>query len=131
MNPQFEYRRDGLFRGDTLLSLRFRPTWASEDFMDYYYEVGPAFAIAGRPAYDAGAGYLGSTFTAALTREISDRLTVGVSASYYRYDGAKNDASPLFRRDSGASVQAALVWKVAESDRRAKPPRRSAANPGG
>jgi MipA family protein len=128
MNPVFEYRRDGLFGGDNLVSLRFKPTWASEDYMDYYYEVGPAFATAGRPVYDAMSGYLGSTFTAALTRQINDRLTFGVSASYRLYSGAENEASPLFRSDSGASVQAALVWTLAESERRAKPPRRSSKN---
>lgn len=124
MNPVFEYRRDGLFGKDLLLSLRFKPTWASEDYMDYYYEVVPAFATAGRPVYDAASGYLGSTFTAALTREINERLTFGVSASYNRYNGAENEASPLFRSKSGASVQAALVWTLAESKRRAKPPKR-------
>ena len=120
VNPQFEYRRDGLFGGDNLLSLRFKPTWATEDYMDYYYEVAPAFATAARPVYDAASGYLGSQFTAALTREINDRLTLGVSASYYLYNGAKNDASPLFTKDSGASIQAALVWTWFESERRAK-----------
>jgi outer membrane protein len=119
-NPEFEYQRSNAFGGDNLLSLRIRPTWASEDFMDYYYEVEPAYATAGRPAYDARSGYLGTRLTAALTRQINDRLTLGVSASYYLNSGAKNDASPLFRSDTGASIQAALVWTLAESERRAK-----------
>jgi len=130
MNPVFEYRRDGLFGGDNLLSLRWKPTWASEDYMDYYYEVGPEFAIPGRPAYDASSGFLGSRFTAALTRQINDRLTFGVSASYYLYDRAENEASPLFRRDSDVSVQAALVWTLAESERRAKSKKPSSASSG-
>jgi outer membrane scaffolding protein for murein synthesis (MipA/OmpV family) len=125
MNPEFEYRRDRLFGGDNLLSLRWKPTWASEDYMDYYYEVAPAFATAGRPVYDATSGFLGSSFTAALTRQINERLTFGVSASYHVYDGAENETSPLFESDSGASVQAALVWTLAESERRAKPRKQS------
>jgi len=125
MNTVFEYRRDGLFGGDNLLSLRFKPTWASEDYMDYYYEVAPAFATIGRPAFDASSGYLGSTFTAALTRQINDKLTFGISASYHRYNGAENEASPLFRSDSGTTVQAALVWTLAESERRARSQDRS------
>jgi outer membrane protein len=130
LNPEFEYRRDGLFGGDTLLSLRFKPTWASEDYMDYYYEVEPEFTTAFRPAYDATSGYLGSRLTAALTRQINDRLTLGVSGSYYRYDGAANEESPLFQSDSGVSVQAALVWTLAESERRAKPRRRESEDSG-
>ncbi len=122
-NPEFEYRRDGMFGGANLLSLRWQPTWASEDYMDYYYEVAPAFATVDRPAYDASSGYLGSRFTAALTRTINERLTFGVSVSYRVDGGAENEASPLFRKDTGAILQAALVWTLAESERRAKPRR--------
>jgi hypothetical protein len=31
LSPEFEYRRDQVLGGDNLLSLRFRPTWASEN----------------------------------------------------------------------------------------------------
>lgn len=119
-SPEFEYRQEQAFGGDNLLSLRFRPTWASEDFMDYYYEVDPRFATAARPAFDARSGYLGSKFTAALTRQINEKLVLGVSASYYLHSGAENDLSPLYQSDSGASIQVALVRTLAESKRRAK-----------
>jgi hypothetical protein len=119
-NPEFEYRREQVFGGDNELSLRWTPTWASEDFMDYYYEVDPLFAAAARPAYDAAAGYLGSKFTAALTRQLTDRLTFGVSASYWVNNGAENELSPLYRRDSGAGIQGAFIWTLAESERRAQ-----------
>ena len=92
--------------------------------MDYYYEVDPAFATPTRPAYDATGGYLGSKLTAALTRQISDRLIFGISASYFLNGGAKNESSPLFLEDTGASIQAALIWTLWESERRA--PRRPA-----
>jgi outer membrane scaffolding protein for murein synthesis (MipA/OmpV family) len=120
LNPELEYRRDRVFGGDNLLSLRFKPTWASEDYMDYYYEVEPAFATPGRPAYDATGGYLGSRFTAALTRQINERLIFGLSASYSVYSGAENESSPLFLEDTGASIQAAFVWTLVESERRSK-----------
>jgi hypothetical protein len=88
--------------------------------MDYYYEVDPAFATGARPAYDAASGYLGSKFTAALTRPINDRLTFGISASYWVHNGAENERSPLYQSDTGASIQAAFIWTLAESERRAK-----------
>lgn len=118
VNPELEYRRDQVFGGDNLLSLRWKPTWASEDFMDYYYEVDPMFATPDRPAYDAAAGYLGSKLTAAITRQLTDKLIFGVSASYYLNSGAENELSPLYRRDSGASIQAVLIWSLWESERR-------------
>lgn len=123
LSPQFEYRRDQVLGGDNLLSLRFRPTWASEDYMDYYYEVDPVYATANRPAFDASSGYLGSRITAALTRQINDKLLLGVSASWYLNSGAENDSSPLFRRDTGASIQVALVRTLVESKRRSRPKR--------
>jgi len=119
LNPELEYRRDHAFGGDNLLSLRFKPTWASEEYMDYYYEVDPAYATPDRPAYDASGGYLGSKFTAALTRQINPKLIFGISASYYRYGGAENELSPLYVQDSGASIQAAFIWTLAETERRA------------
>lgn len=119
INPELEYRRNQVFGGDNLLSLRWKPTWASEPFMDYYYEVEPAFATPERPAYDAAAGYLGSKLTAALTSQITEKLVFGVSASYYLNGSAENELSPLFRQNSGASIQAALIWKLWESERRA------------
>jgi hypothetical protein len=121
LSPEFEFRRDQVLGGDNLLSLRFRPTWASEDYMDYYYEVDPQFATLNRPAFDAQDGYLGSRITAALTRQINDKLVLGVSASWYLNSGAENDTSPLFRSDTGASIQVALVRTLAESKRRAEP----------
>ncbi|MDH3420372.1 MAG: MipA/OmpV family protein [Gammaproteobacteria bacterium] len=120
LNPELEYRRDQVFGGDNLLSLRWKPTWASEDFMDYYYEVDPLFATAERAAYDASSGYLGSKFTAALTRQINERLVFGISASYFLNSGAQNELSPLFLDDSGASIQAAFIWTLWESERRSR-----------
>lgn len=120
LNPELEYRRDQAFGGDNLLSLRWKPTWASEDFMDYYYEVDPLFATAQRPAYDATGGYLGSKFTAALTRQINERLVFGISASYFLNSGAENEASPLYLEDSGFSIQAAFIWTLWESERRTR-----------
>jgi hypothetical protein len=115
-----EYRRDQVFGGDNLLSLRWKPTWASEDFMDYYYEVDPLFATTERPAFDATGGYLGSKFTAALTRQINERLVFGISASYFLNSGAENELSPLYLDDSGFSIQAAFIWTLWESERRSR-----------
>lgn len=120
VNPEFEYRRSQAFGGDNVLSLRWKPTWASENYMDYYYEVAPEFATPIRPVYDAKSGYLGSQFTAALTRQMNERLVLGISASYYVHNGARNEISPLYARNSGASLQLAFVWTLAESERRAK-----------
>jgi len=121
LSPEFEYRRDQVLGGDNLLSLRFRPTWATEDYMDYYYEVDPRFATADRAAFDARSGYLGTKLTAALTSQINDKLVLGVSASWYINTGAENDMSPLYRDDTGASIQFALVRTLFESERRAVP----------
>jgi hypothetical protein len=123
LSPEFEYRRDQVLGGDNLLSLRFRPTWASEDYMDYYYEVDPQYATLNRPTFDAQSGYLGSRITAALTRQINEKLVLGVSASWYLNSGAGNDTSPLFQSNTGASIQVALVRTLAESKRRAAPKR--------
>jgi outer membrane protein len=119
-SPELEYRRDQVLGGDNLLSLRLKPSWASEDFMDYYYEVEPQFATLARPAFDATSGYVGSRLTAALTRQINDRLVFGISVSYWINSGAENEASPLYLDDTGASIQAAFIWTLWESERRSR-----------
>jgi hypothetical protein len=88
--------------------------------MEYYYDVEPAFATPTRPAYEATSGYLGSRFTAALTRQINERLVFGISATYFVNSGAENASSPLYRDDSGAGIQAAFIWKLWESERRSR-----------
>ena len=48
--PELKFTRD-FSKDRQQLKLRITPLFASDGYMDYYYEVTPAFATAQRPAF--------------------------------------------------------------------------------
>ena len=119
-NPQLEYRLDQAFGTRNDWSFRWKPTWVSEDYADYYYEVAPEFATPARSSYDASAGYVGSEFRVGLERQLTDRLKFDGSVKLWINNGAKNSQSPLYQDDHGLGVQAAFIWTLGTSERRGK-----------
>jgi MipA family protein len=84
-----------------------------------FYQVNAAEAIAGRPAYAAGAGLvtwrLGGSFARSLSRDWS-------LFGFARMDsvaGAANEASPLVRRVTGGSAGLGLTYTWLRSEQRA------------
>lgn len=113
VQPRLSYHRENLFgSADLSGSVSVGPIFASERLMDYFYEVAPLYATPDRPAYDARAGYLGSDLGIGLSYKFSKRFSVSVGAQFSYYDGATNEASPLYRSDFGIRVGAGFVWKV-------------------
>jgi len=119
-NPKLEYRLDQAFGTRNDWNFRWTPTWVSEDYADYYYEVAPAFATPARGSYDASAGYLGSEFRIGLERQLTERLRFDGSAKLWINNGAENSQSPLYQDDQGLGVQAAFIWTLGTSERRSK-----------
>lgn len=115
-SPELRYVR--YFEGKARrLKLRATPTFASRDYMAYYYEVDPAFATADRPAYRARPGYLGTTLGASWQQPITDRLEVRAGLRVSFLEGAANEASPLFATHRTESVYLAFLYKFWASKR--------------
>lgn len=119
-NPELEYRIDQAFGTHNDWSFRWKSTWVSEDYADYYYEVAPEFATMTRSSFDASSGYLGSEFRVGIERQLSERLRFDGSTKLWINTGAKNRDSPLFLEDYGLGVQAAFIWTLGASERRGK-----------
>ena len=117
-NPELEYRIDQAFGTRNDWSFRWKSTWASEDYADYYYEVAPEFATLTRSRFDASSGYLGSEFRVGIERQLTERLRFDGNAKLWINNGADNHRSPLFQDDYGVGLQAALIWTLGESERR-------------
>lgn len=116
--PELKFTRD--FGSDRQqLKLRITPSFASDGYMDYYYEVAPAFATAERPAFAAGGGYLGTEIALSLRWPVASRLELwgGIRQSFHT--GARNDESPLFTDDTTTAIYAAFMYRFWESRRRA------------
>lgn len=106
------------------LKLRVTPKFATNDFMDFYYTVDPAFATVIRPAFNADAGYVGTDITGNWSHDFSDRLSFFIGLRYSNYAGATNSDSPLHVDNNGYSIYGAIQYRFWESVRRA--PRKSA-----
>ncbi|MGZ8293358.1 MAG: MipA/OmpV family protein [Telluria sp.] len=92
---------------------------ANDKLNDYFYGVRPEFATVARPAYDARAGLLLARVGGSLSRQINRDLRMFGYLWHESYAQSANDASPLLRKDKGASGGIGFIWTFARSARSA------------
>ena len=93
----------------------FGPSFATEEYHDYYYGVSSEFVVPGfRPAYRAKGGYSGSQLVMAITRRYNN-LWFGAFASYDELSGAVFDKSPMMRTKQSFAAGFGLAWVFAKS----------------
>lgn len=117
-HPRFTYQHDNLFGIINRIKLTLGPIFATEALMDYFYQVKNRYVRAGRPAFNATAGYLGSEFSLLARRRISRHLSLYGALKVGYYEGATNADSPLFRTNATAAVGLGFVWSFYQSRRR-------------
>jgi MipA family protein len=93
------------------------PLFAADRFHEYFYSVGPRFATAARPAYEADGGYSGTHVLASLSKRFP-RYWVGAYVRYDMLSGAAFDDSPLVRRKSYLAGGVGIAWMLGESKKR-------------
>lgn len=118
-DPELRWRWRPPAVAPAALSLSLQPTWASRALHDYFYEVEPVHATPARPAYDARAGYLGTTVALNLSRRHGRSVLWFASVRAMSLHGSANAASPLLRDTSNVSVGAGIVWTPWQSAARA------------
>jgi outer membrane scaffolding protein for murein synthesis (MipA/OmpV family) len=109
--------RDPLGHAGWKLGVLAGPIFADHRYHDYFYGVGPAFATAGRPAYEAPGGYTGTRFTVALSKRFP-KFWAGGFLTWDTLEGAAYEDSPLVRQNQAFTGGFAVSWIFAESDRR-------------
>jgi outer membrane scaffolding protein for murein synthesis (MipA/OmpV family) len=90
------------------------PSWASEEYHDYFYEVKPQYATATRSAYDAKSGYSGSRLTFSLSKRFN-KIYFGLFSRYDYLKGATFMNSPLVKKDDSLTLGVALSWVFIKS----------------
>ncbi len=122
---QFVHNRSELF-GDPRLSCSLSAgiDFADSDFNRYFYEVAPEDALPQRPAFKAEGGYAGFSLAGSLLRELTPSLSLAAYGRWENIDGAAFEDSPLVKSENNLIVGGAIIWKLAESERRAAPPER-------
>jgi outer membrane protein len=92
------------------LTVGIQPAWATRRLHGHFYDVDPRYAAAGRPAYRAGGGYLGTEFKLTLSRRAGESVSWFVAARAMSLHGAANEQSPLLRRSTTLDVGVGLLW---------------------
>lgn len=101
------------------LGLLAGPLFGDRRQHDYFYGVAPQYAAAGRPAYEAKAGYAGMQYLAAVSKRYP-KFWVGAFVRYDNLDGAAFADSPLIRSKDYFAGGVAISWVLGESARRVK-----------
>ncbi|MGD8785630.1 MAG: MipA/OmpV family protein [Thioalkalispiraceae bacterium] len=86
------------------------PMWATEKFHDYYYQVDPVYATAGRPAYDAKAGYSGFRMTLTNSQRLNKHYWWGGFIRYDSLSGAEFENSPLVKKQEALMIGFAISY---------------------
>ena len=109
-HPRLNFEKGDVIAGSGLnLGLSAGPMFADRGYHRYYYTVEPAFATALRPAFDAGSGYSGTTFTAGLNKKW-DPLVLNAFVSWDYLKGATFRESPLVKADSSWMFGFSVSW---------------------
>lgn len=90
------------------------PMFSDRRYNQYFYGVEPAFATAGRPAYNAQGGYAGSQLIVALSKRYRE-FWVGVFARWDTLNHAVFADSPLVRTNQFFAAGVAAAWILGES----------------
>jgi outer membrane scaffolding protein for murein synthesis (MipA/OmpV family) len=114
-NPQLVYTNTDLFNTKMRFVARLGPVFATDQFMDYFYEVESRFATPNRPVYGAKGGYLGTRLTFSAVLPLRRRLSLFGALQVGYYGGATNEDSPLFRDEVNVGVGLGLIWSVFQS----------------
>ena len=118
LEPNISYKHQGFFGEDTKITASIGAMFGTERLQDYFYEVDPQYARAGRPAFDADGGYIGTDINLSISKNITDRVRGFVGANANFHQGAENDSSPLFQEDVTFGIGAGFVWSLYQSEAR-------------
>lgn len=113
--PEIAYQHEAAFGTRLNLKLGLSADFGDEKLQDYFYQVDPQFAQAGRPAYDAKGGYLGSKLELSMLYPLNRQIRL---FSLFQVDfnqGAANQDSPLFKDDVTYSVGVGAVVSLWQS----------------
>lgn len=115
-NPEIELTHRAFFDPMTVFVGSLAITEATEDLMDYLFQVNPSEATAERPVYDAKPGYFGSTLSAFMVKAFPKmKLNLFLGASLNNYKGAKNEDSPLIKDKYTTSYFVGISYGLFES----------------
>lgn len=118
-NPRLAYSHRDLFKRGASFKATLGPVFATDPFMDYFYEVEPRFVTPTREAFSADAGYLGTKLSLAVRLPLGRRVRLFTAVQLSYFAGATNEDSPLFRDQANIGVGVGMIWSIFQSKRQA------------
>ncbi|MBL7663793.1 MAG: MipA/OmpV family protein [Bacteriovoracaceae bacterium] len=109
-NPFLYMIKENLFQLPMIFLLGLDARWATERYMDYYYQVDPAFQTGSRPAYDAKAGLLQTSLVAAFSYTFFKEHTIFIAGQWATVDGSQIENSPLVVNKQNFSWAVGYTW---------------------
>lgn len=115
VSPRLNFEKGNVIPGTGIyLGISTGPVFGDRGYHQYFYNVEPPFAAADRPAYDAGAGYSGSTLTVGLGKNYkSFHFHAFVSADFLQ--GAVFEESPLVKTKTSWMSGFSITWVFLKS----------------
>jgi outer membrane protein len=109
-SPRINFEKDDIIPQTGLnLGISAGPMFADSGYHEYYYTVDPAYATVARPAYSAGGGYSGSTFSIGLSKAYKQFIfSAFVSTDFL--EGAVFENSPLVKRSTSFMTGISFTW---------------------
>ncbi|TKB44218.1 MipA/OmpV family protein [Thalassotalea mangrovi] len=118
--PEFSWESDQIGIANTTFFISAAPIFATEKTHEYFYQVDEVYATDFRPAYDAGAGYLGTKTAFSLKYEHDDDITVFAGVRFGIWSGSVNADSPLYQDSFTYGVGLGVKWRLFVSERKVK-----------
>lgn len=91
-------------------------SYADDILNGYFYDVPTQFVTPDRGHYNADAGYAGFYLSAAIYKNLSERVALGGYLSWRNINGAVFEESPLVRTKNNFYASVVLIWKFARSE---------------
>jgi outer membrane scaffolding protein for murein synthesis (MipA/OmpV family) len=120
VHPELGFRRLDVAYPGALLRVGIGPIFATGRFMDYFYDVEPRFAEAGREEFEADAGYVGSRLQGSFTVPLNARFSLIAGGRVDALWGATNRDSPLVKEPVNLSLVTGFAWSFYQSDVRSR-----------
>ncbi len=114
-NPFLFAFREKFLHPNLILFAGIDTRFATESYMDYYYQVDPQYVTSSRPYYDAQGGYLQSSTLIGLSYRLK-KHTLFTGFQYLDLHGSRNEDSPLLVKKSQTSWVLGYTFWFYESD---------------
>jgi len=117
LNPRLVFEKSDVLPGSGLnLGISAGPMFADGAYHRYFYSVGPAYATASRPSYDAGGGYSGSALSIGLNKKMEPWIfNIFVSVDFLQ--GAVIEDSPLVKSKYSIMSGISVSWVFLKSEK--------------